>query len=369
MFTLISGLPGSGKSLHTIRLVEKERVLPDGSKRLVFYWGIPDLKLDWTPLCAPDSTPEDARARYDKGLTESRPEDAHHWFNVPPGSIVVLDEAQYIFPKLTQKQASAPAEHYKQLAIHRHTGTDLYAMTQHPSLLAVEARRQVQRHWHLERPFGLDYTNRLAWERCMSPDDRAARAQASVERLPLDKSVFGLYRSAEVHTVKKRLPWKKLSLAIGSLAVVVGLFVFAFSMLTGNKDTAESVAGPASLEQPSSDDAWGGDALRPRIPTWPWSAPFYDAVTKIASAPRLTGCMRMAIGEADTCVCHDGQGIAQVSARVCKDFIAGRYFDPTRPAVYSKAENVRYLESKGSGEPSGDAGESGGARVVAPSKS
>jgi len=373
MFTLLTGLPGSSKSLQTIKLVEKERVREDGTKRDVYYWGIPDLSLDWKPLHASDITPEEARKFFDlgvKGLLAARGAvDAHGWHAVPADSIVVIDECQFVWPILTQKERAKPPAHYGPLAVHRHSGFDLYAMTQHPSLLAIEARRQVQRHWHLERPFGLDYANALQWEKCMSPDDRANRNQANVVRLSLDKSIFGLYRSAEVHTVKKRMPWRKLAVAFGALAAVVGLFVFAFSFLTRSKQEAEQLAGAQPAAAVERVSQWDAESFYPRIPTWPWSAPFYDAVVKLASAPRLTGCMSLQIGEDVQCTCHDGQGVAQVSARVCKDFIAGRYFDPTRPAVDAKAENVRYLESKGSGEPSGDAGESGGARVVPPSKS
>lgn len=371
MFTLISGLPGSGKSLHTIKLVEKERVRPDGSKRAVYYWGIPDLKLDWIPLHSEASTPEQARSRYDQGLAHALPEDAFGWFNVPPESIVVIDECQYIFPKLTQKQAAAPPEHYKQLAIHRHSGTDLYCMTQHPSLIAVEARRQVQRHWHLERPFGLNYTNRLAWERAMSPDDRAARAQAAVEKMTLDPAMFGLYRSAQVHNVQKRLPWKKI--AVLGLAIVgaIAFGVSAFFRVTDDGSKSDTVSdnqpgqimGPAPL----TSNRYSVESLQPRLVAWPWSAPIYDSAVEFRSVPRITGCMSMRIGNVHQCTCHDGQGVADVPLDVCRAYMAGRYFDPTRPVVDAKADNIRRLEASqqnvaGSGEAS-----TSGAHVREPS--
>jgi zona occludens toxin len=375
MFTLITGLPGSSKSLQTIKLVETERVREDGSKRAVYYWGIPDLTLDWIPLHRADSTVDEARAQFDLGvkkLTEMGGEShAYVWHEVPTDSIVVIDECQFVFPLLTQKQRTNPPAHYGPLAVHRHSGFDLYCMTQHPSLIAVEARRQVQRHWHLERPFGLDYANRYAWEKCQSPDDRANRNAANVERMTLDKKWFGVYRSAEVHTVKKRLPWKKLAVAVGGLVAVVALFVFALAQL--RPDEPEVVSG-ATADAPQSTASrprqWTPEDLTERLPTWPWSAPFYDQVAKVASAPRITGCMSIRIGNVHRCTCSNGQGVAQVSPQLCRDFVAGRYYDPLKPYEDVKAENIRRLDaSQNQSVDGGDVAASGsGGRVIRPSE-
>jgi zona occludens toxin len=375
MFTLITGLPGSSKSLQTIKLVETERVREDGSKRAVYYWGIPDLTLDWLPLHAPDITAEESRANFDLGVKELIAKrgavDAERWHECPVDSIVVIDECHYVFPLLTQSQRSKPPGHYTPLAVHRHSGFDLYCMSQHPSLLAVEARRQVQRHWHLERPFGLGYANSLQWEKCMSPDDRANRNQANVVRMELDKKWFGVYRSAEVHTVKKRLPWKKLAVVIGSLVAVVVLFVFAFWQLRSHqRDEAVKELGLPTEQQRLQDKIavhrWSVEDLTPRVATWPWTAPMYDSVVKLVSAPRVTGCMSMKIGSSFTCTCSDGQGVAQVSAAVCRDYLAGRYFDPTKEVQDVKAENIRRLDAAMQNQSSPDAapGDEGGGRVV-----
>lgn len=375
MFTLITGLPGSSKSANCLELVEKERIRPDGTKRSVYYWGIPELKLDWIPLHRADSSPEEARSQFDLGVKKlcelGGESHAYGWHEVPADSIVVIDECHFVFPPLTQKQRATPPAHYGPLAVHRHSGFDLYCMTQHPSLMAIEARRQVQRHWHLERPFGLDYSNRLAWEKCESPDDRAARNRADVQRLGLGKSMWGKYRSAEVHTVKKRLPWRKLSVAIGSLLLVVALFVFAFFKLGKHKgeDVASDVA-PDAAPAARVSRQWTAEDLQPAFAAWPWSAPMYREAAKFVSVPRIVGCMSMKIGSTFVCKCHNGQGDAGVSAQVCRDFMAGKVFDPTRPVEDVKAENIRRLEAATAERSPGEASSGGGARVmVPPSKS
>jgi len=47
MITLITGLPGNGKTLYTISFV---KALAEKENRPVFYSGITDLALDWTEI-------------------------------------------------------------------------------------------------------------------------------------------------------------------------------------------------------------------------------------------------------------------------------------------------------------------------------
>jgi len=71
MIEQITGLPGAGKTLITLARVKE---LAEKENRQVYYNGITDLKLPWIEL--------------DKG---------EDWYKVPPGSIVVIDEAQRVF--------------------------------------------------------------------------------------------------------------------------------------------------------------------------------------------------------------------------------------------------------------------------------
>lgn len=380
MFTLITGVPGASKTLNALDIVEKERVNPDGSKRPVYYWRIPELKLDWIPLHAPDSTPEEARARFDKPVDapdseKARPEDAHYWYNCPVGSIIVIDECQKVFPILPQSKRDKLPKHITELEEHRHKGFDLYFMSQKPRLIDISVRAHVQRHWHFERPFGMEYANRMAWEnKVASVDDRADRASADVTRVPFPKKWYGKYRSAAEHNVKKRLPWKKISVAVGGLVAVVALFVFAFTRLVGGKDVetvaggpgAESAANPVSST--SAVSAWSPESFIPRAASWAWSAPFYDEVAKVSSPPRVIGCMSIIDNGAETCRCHNGQGEAPVTLEFCRAYMRGQVFDPLREYVDIKAENVKYLEASQS-RGGGGGGETSSAAYVSPRKS
>jgi zona occludens toxin len=70
MIELITGLPGNAKTLYTIGEV-KRRAEAEG--RPVYYAGIKELQLDWTPI------------------------EADKWTDCPAGSIIVIDECQKVF--------------------------------------------------------------------------------------------------------------------------------------------------------------------------------------------------------------------------------------------------------------------------------
>lgn len=55
------------------------------------------------------------------------------WMDCPPGSIIVIDECQFVFPK--KPNGSKLPEFYEKLAIHRHNGYDIFLITQNPTLV------------------------------------------------------------------------------------------------------------------------------------------------------------------------------------------------------------------------------------------
>lgn len=84
--TMVTGLPGSGKTAHVVDLLAHH---DDYKGRPLFVMGIPDLQIEHNP------TPPLAE------WTELRPspEDPQillPYFTFPPGSVVVIDEAQRV---------------------------------------------------------------------------------------------------------------------------------------------------------------------------------------------------------------------------------------------------------------------------------
>src|SRR5438034_8009578 len=106
MITFITGLPGNGKTLYALNYI---KAYAESEKREVFYSGVKDLLLPWTEV------------------------KAEEWMALPAGAIMVIDEAQFVFPK--KPNGSKLPEHYEKLAVHRHSGYDIFIITQHPTLV------------------------------------------------------------------------------------------------------------------------------------------------------------------------------------------------------------------------------------------
>lgn len=327
MLFLITGQPGNGKTLYTLGLVEafrREQREKLGLDRAVYQSGIPGLTLDWQGLDDPKS-----------------------WPSLPDGSIVVIDECQRVFPP--RKTGAEVPPHVREFETHRHRGFDVFLITQHPQLLDIAVRKLTGRHYHLRRTFGQEVSTVLQWEEATDPNDRSARGKALTSRFAFPKERYAWYKSAEVHTVKRSLPKKPLFVLAGSVLAIAGLAWFASDrlMAIGEVDPpAVTASDGVSVESRKAADVWTADALAPRVPHWAWSAPFYDAAADERTPPRITGCMMVRVDNSITCRCHNGQGAAQVSGDVCRDFMAGKVFDPLRPWVDAKAENIAYLNAR-----------------------
>src|SRR5690606_36636087 len=103
---------------------------------------------------------------------------------------------------------------------------DLIFITQNPMLLDAGFRHFVGRHIHIERVFGMQSAKWMTWEKCVSDvDDHFKRKEAVVKWVPFVKKYYGLYKSAEVHTHKRKLPLK-VFIPFIFLAFVIGLVVY-----------------------------------------------------------------------------------------------------------------------------------------------
>ncbi len=373
MLYLRTGLPGGGKTLNTIKEIDEanapdpenpllckypDPAHPDAPPRLIYYNGIPELQVDrlqsnWIEF----DTPEE-------------------WFNVPDGSIIVIDEAQRIFGATETKRPEKVAR----FETHRHQGLDIHLVTQDPSLLCKHVRVLVGKHIHVWRPYGREKgVIRHEYEMCCdSPNKRSNFSLAQEDKIDLDSNYFGLYKSATVHTHKKTTPpWmKKLPWIITLLVVTLGILAgLAYGVWRiSEDDKAEALKGTPHGDQPaqprsangrqvaSSDQAPGstGTAVSsssksleayalqntPRVPDLPSSAPVFDDMTKPKDFPRLncasstdmriidSGRVPTAVinGKAVACKCYTQQAtVAKVSVEFCMDVVTNGMFDPTRP--------------------------------------
>jgi zona occludens toxin len=329
MLKLITGTPGSGKTLNTIKMVRKETAIQQGKVFALFG--------------ATKSQPVEARAVYYHGIKDINPDFGWHeltdeqalkWFDLPSGSILIFDEAYNLFPTSAGKN---PPEHVKRLAVHRHQGFDIYMICQKVTgQIDPFVKGLINEHHHFERLFGSTMVNHFVWGRCESDiNSRSARSDSDHRIIPLDKSLFGTYKSADVHTHKPRLPVNIIVVLVIALAVVVYAFRNGTSVApVSHVPVAVPQVSQAKSQNPVSLDKSESplDPLNylPRVEGLPWTAPVYDSLRQPRSFPRLSGCMLNL--KTNTCTCYTQQATKlNVPESYCLSYIQNGAFDDSRP--------------------------------------
>jgi zona occludens toxin len=323
MIELITGLPGNGKTLMTIGQVKARALLEN---RPVFYNGIPELTIPGWELL----------------------DDPKQWATVPPRSIVLLDEGQKTFRN--RSVGSAPPQFVTDLETHRHLGIDLVIITQHPSLIDPSVRRLAGKHQHVVRIWGMEASTVHTWAAVKDNCDKS-RADSEKTKYVFDKSLYGLYKSAEVHTMKRSIPGRvKLLMA---LPLLLGALVYYVYGVVSKKSTPQPVtasvpaggaghqlaayspgAGPNRDKLPFDPlaDAKEYAAMNTaRVVGLPHTAPKYDSLTAPVRVPVPAMCVQIGMasrtGKAVNCKCYSQQGTPMpVEFNMCIDFARNGYF-------------------------------------------
>lgn len=303
--TAVTGLPGNGKTLYTICMVKE---WAEKENRQVYYNGIEILDkeaLPWIEFTDPKE-----------------------WHKLPVGAIIVMDEAHKAFP--VRPQGSRAPEHVEAIAELRHQGHNLVLITQHPMELDSSIRRRVGRHLHAVRRFGLQACAVFEWARCVENCDKT-RKDALRHEWKYNSKAYAWYKSAEVHTIKRRIPKKVLFLLLAPVTVGVAIWwvygVFA-KQRAGETPSAVSSAQVASAPvmggQPGqpSPMAWF-EQHSPRVKGLPHTAPVYDSVTQPVRAPYPAAC----VANKTRCQCYTQQATRMdVDEETCRGIAAGGYF-------------------------------------------
>ena len=192
MITIITGVPGMGKTASTIHaLLQNDK--SGFNARPVFVMGVPDLLLDHSKV-PPISEWTEQRADPDD------PSLMLDYYTFPPNSILWIDEGQRVFPSRTSGSKVPP--HVSALATHRHTGLDIWISTQKPMQLDNWCRELAGRHIHLKNTI---LGRRLfEWPEYQDPNSKANLSEAIKRKFSPPKEVFSLYKSAEAHTKQPR---------------------------------------------------------------------------------------------------------------------------------------------------------------------
>ncbi|MGZ3999612.1 MAG: zonular occludens toxin domain-containing protein [Mucilaginibacter sp.] len=315
MFTIVTGTPGAGKTLYVIDRFRKI------TERPVYYCNLDGLSdsLGWHKIEV-----EDIKRYHEL---------------IPQGAIFIVDEVQKFFP-VRSPSASVPAA-ISHLETHRHEGQDVVFITQHPSLIDHHARRLVGEHVHLQRNFGMPFATLYRGNELLDPKNWHELQKAEKSQFKHPKDVFPLYKSAEVHTHKARLPKKLLLIPLLLAFIAFGCYKF-YKTLFGKAPepavTAHVSPGTTAIAAASSASAPGtvttaptaeqlAVSLKPVIEGVPWSAPIYKDLAKPVVLPVISGCLYSK--SRDKCSCYTQQAtVIDMSQTVCKQYLAHHSFNP-----------------------------------------
>lgn len=346
MITLGTGLPGNGKTLFMLWSIAAKA---KKENREVFYHNINLL----------DVEPVNTWQKFE-------PET---WWDLPHGSIIVMDECQEVFPK--QPNGAKLGDMYMNLAKHRHKGFDIFLITQHPTLIDNFVRKLVGQHYHSVRKFGLQRSTIYEWSACNpSPENVSSQKSAISLKWKYPKEVYGWYKSAEVHTVKRSIP-AKLVLAVLFVVAVLAAGMWALDRYQHRYDKQKpaapagavgSAAAPvaASVGQAAPKSAAEIELAakmreledlreyvrqqRARVEGLAFTAPKYDEITKPVRAPIPAMCIQIgtvARSKEITCKCWSQQAtpMPDVPFNMCIEFARNgffRDFDADRDRVASE---------------------------------
>ena len=313
---LITGTPGSGKTLKMVSMMANDKMFqPDenGISRKVFT-NIKGLKIPHTYI------ETDAKKLPRSTEDQLSAHDMYEWIKKPEniGAIVIVDEAQDVWP--ARSAGSKIPENVSWLNTHRHLGIDIFVLTQGPKLLDTNLRTLVRKHYHIAAN-KMGMRTLLEWKICADDPIRMAK-QAFSSIYTLDKKVYDLYESAEVHTVNK-VKRSKWFYALPVILLLVPVFLgLSYTMLKNygkqpEQEQAQELAASdvnqaASevQEQTAATAAQAGGDLTPEmfVPTLaekPESKPIYNSVRQVKTFEYIAGCVD---GGKSGCTCYSAQG-------------------------------------------------------------
>ncbi|AAW75522.1 zonular occludens toxin domain-containing protein [Xanthomonas oryzae pv. oryzae] len=334
MIYWFTGQPGHGKTLHAIeKLLEYK-----DQGRMTFACNIREFDYAKT------------------GVLEMTPQQFCDWPNfLPDGAVALVDEAyeHSMLPK--RPPGSRVPHHVEQLAKHRHRGLDFIFVSQSPDKQCDQfVHDLIERHVHVRRRFGTQFVHLREFDRFESRPEKAN--PLIVRRKKLPTRPMGTYKSTELDTTERKIPWYYIALPIFLVAAIVMMYV-AFGRM-GNRLGGEAITPETNAAQSQAVPRDGASATArgtaqpakamtsaeyakrflPRIPSEPWSAPAYDDKLSLPSEPPRLFCMSSLTGNnasgdriGPTCTCLTEQGTQYVLDQQTCRYIARRgQYEPYR---------------------------------------
>lgn len=329
--TIVTGVPGAGKTLFTLDRIKRENIPEKGQKaRPVFVFNIPELDYQFF------------------GAQELK--DPDKWFELPEGSIIVFDEAQQVFPQ--RSAGNAVPDKCQHFSTHRHRGYDIFIVTQDASNVDAFIRRMCGRHFHVGRILNREVATVYEFDHfeSMPTGYHEKKAAVSVTPWKFPKRLFDRYRSATLHTYKARTPWRLVALPIMGVASI-SLLVWAIFSISDRADSFDASASAVEDSDPAVLRSFGSGVVHPGIvnslsgyvssfqPVVPGvlhTAPAYQEVIEVKSFPKP---ICIILGDSldasrSQCRCYTQQVTDyETSENFCRHWARKGFFDFTRADV------------------------------------
>lgn len=351
MIFMFTGQPGHGKTLFSL-----QQALDFKAKgRTVYACNVRQLDYDKT------------------GFLPMTLEEFKRWHtDIPDGSVIWVDECYMPMPK-RGPSVKVPA-FVDELARHRHRGLDFIFVAQSPSTQVDSfVHDLIEEHYHIRRRYGLPFVHVRRFDRYERNPEKALPLTTSRKKYP--SKLFGLYKSTELDTTQRRIPW--FYFAVGGLAIAAVLAFFNAKRQIFNRTTNDTPVASAESMQPGSvgipKPGYSGSeartrgtatdyvaALQPRVPGQPWSAPIYDSLSVPGDPPRVF-CMEAGEGvdafgdhQSGTCGCKTEQGTRySMPYQDCVTVARHGQYEPFLRQAPAQASNAPERRSEASGASSG----------------
>jgi zona occludens toxin len=153
-------------------------------------------------------------------------DDATEWYNLPSGALILIDECQDFFPP--KSNSATRPKHYSKFQTHRHSGHDVYLVTQDPLFLDYQVRCLAGNHVHLYRPFASKYIVRYEHDAIFQINNGEDKKKCRRSTIKRDSNFYGVYWSADEHTHKAKIP-KKIFIFIPFLILFLSMVGYILS--------------------------------------------------------------------------------------------------------------------------------------------
>lgn len=352
--TLVTGVPGSGKSLYAVwnllrpmvgQTVKRQR--DDGTTEELprtVYTNVNGFQLEHELIEGGGKWVQGKDKEWEYEGNEHGFRNWHRW--AKPGAFICFDEFQKMWPP-RPNGAPIPPD-VQTLDTHRHMGVDFVLICQNVNNIDRHVVGLIDRHLHVRRVANMPLATVYEWDHC----SRSLMYRNAMAKSPFryPKAAYKLYRSAEAHTKQSR---KAPMILWAILASFAGLayFVPTVSARITDRVTAKpatpalaAAADPQATtktfvnehgQQVTISTTTHTEAVAPDIAP-PASSPALALAAGI-SAPEVSGCI--SVGPRCSCFTPQGKKL-EMTADYCSENSASQVLVPKQVVPDTPAPRI-----------------------------